>query len=81
MTEHDHVLLIDQNEPTTYQETITGLESEKWLEAMRFEMESMHENQVWTLVDRSERIKPIGCKWIYKKKLTWMVMCIPIRGD
>ena len=46
MTKHDHLLLIDQDEPITYQETITGLEFEKWLEAMRSEMESMHENEV-----------------------------------
>ena len=62
MTEHGHVLLINEDEPITYQEAITGLESKKWLEAMRSEMESMCENHVLTLVDRSERIKPIGCK-------------------
>ena len=31
-------------------------------------MESMYSNQVWDLVEPTERIKPIGCKWIYKKK-------------
>jgi len=31
-------------------------------------MESMYSNQVWDLVEPPERIKPIGCKWIYKKK-------------
>ena len=35
---------------------------------MRSEMESMYENQVWTLVDPPENVKPIGYKWIYKKK-------------
>ena len=29
----------------------------------------MHSNQVWTLVDQSEGIVPIGCKWIYQKKI------------
>ncbi len=28
----------------------------------------MYENQVWTLVDPPEGIKPIGCKWVFKKK-------------
>ena len=28
----------------------------------------MYTNQVWTLVDPPEGIKPIGCKWIFKKK-------------
>ena len=35
---------------------------------MNTEMESMYSNQVWTLVDPVVGVKPIGCKWIYKKK-------------
>ena len=31
-------------------------------------MDSMDTNQVWTLVDPPEGVKPIGCKWILKKK-------------
>ena len=29
----------------------------------------MHTNHVWTLVDLPEGIIPIGCKWIYKRKI------------
>ncbi|GAU49783.1 hypothetical protein TSUD_369070 [Trifolium subterraneum] len=36
----------DQHEPVTYQEAITGPESEKWLEAMKSEMDSMYTNQM-----------------------------------
>ena len=35
---------------------------------MKSEIDLMHLNQVWTLVDPPEDIVPIGCKWIYKKK-------------
>jgi hypothetical protein len=28
----------------------------------------MSENQVWNLVDQPNGLKPIKCKWIYKKK-------------
>ncbi|KAK8574321.1 hypothetical protein V6N13_016122 [Hibiscus sabdariffa] len=35
---------------------------------MRSEMDSISENQVWTLVEPPEGIKPIGCKWDFKKK-------------
>ncbi|KAK8685906.1 hypothetical protein V6N13_124938 [Hibiscus sabdariffa] len=35
---------------------------------MRSEMDSMADNQVWTLVEPPEGIKPIGCKWVFKKK-------------
>ena len=31
-------------------------------------MEFMEINHVWTLVDIPEGIKPIGCKWIFKRK-------------
>ena len=35
---------------------------------MKSEMDSMYTNQVWTLVDAPEGVKPIGCKWVFKKK-------------
>jgi hypothetical protein len=68
ITEQGDVLLMDQDEPVTYQEAITGAESEKWLEAMKSEMDSMYTNQVWTLVEPPEGINHIGCKWVFKKK-------------
>ncbi|KAK8997996.1 hypothetical protein V6N11_012530 [Hibiscus sabdariffa] len=62
VTTHGDVILVDQDEPKTYQEAVSSPDSEKWLEAMRSEMDSMSENQVWTLVEPPEGIKPIGCK-------------------
>ncbi|KAK8585371.1 hypothetical protein V6N13_076245 [Hibiscus sabdariffa] len=35
---------------------------------MRSEIDSMSENQVWTLVEPPKGVKPIGCKWVFKKK-------------
>ena len=35
---------------------------------MKFEMESMKVNDVWILVDPPEGVKPIGCKWVFKRK-------------
>ncbi|KAL4273362.1 hypothetical protein GQ457_13G014060 [Hibiscus cannabinus] len=68
VTSHGDVILVDQDEPKTYQEAVASPDSEKWLEALRSEMDSMSENQVWTLVEPPEGIKPIGCKWVFKKK-------------
>ena len=31
-------------------------------------MEFIYSNSVWELVDQSNGVKPIGYKWIYKKK-------------
>ena len=61
-------MLIEDDEPTTYYESLNSPKSEKWLEAMKSEMDSMLVNQVWTLVEPPEGIKPIGCKWILKKE-------------
>ncbi|KAK8696645.1 hypothetical protein V6N13_001777 [Hibiscus sabdariffa] len=68
VTTHGDVILIDHDEPKTYQEAVSSPDSEKWLEAMRSEMDNMSDNQVWTLVEPPEGIKPIGCKWVFKKK-------------
>ncbi|KAL0293323.1 UNVERIFIED_CONTAM: Retrovirus-related Pol polyprotein from transposon TNT 1-94 [Sesamum radiatum] len=32
-------------------------------------MDSMGSNQVWTLVDPPKGAMPVGCKWVYKRKL------------
>lgn len=48
---------------------MAGPDSEKWLKAMKSEIDSMHENQVCNLVDPPESVRPIECKWIYKKKI------------
>ena len=45
-----------------------GPDSEKWLLAMKSEMQSMYDNQVWTLIDLPDGVKTIGCKWVFKKK-------------
>ena len=62
------VLLLDNDEPKTYTEAIMGLDSEKWLGAIKFEIESIHDNQVWNLVDPIEGVRPMECKWILRKR-------------
>ncbi|KAK9043227.1 hypothetical protein V6N11_071574 [Hibiscus sabdariffa] len=51
VTTQGDVILVDHDEPKTYQEAVVSPDSEKWLEAMRSEMDCMSENQVWTLVE------------------------------
>ena len=41
---------------------------EKKFEAMKSEMKSMKVNDVWTVVDPPKGVKPIGCKWVFKRK-------------
>ena len=35
---------------------------------MKSEIESMKINNVWILVNPHEGVKPIGCKWVFKRK-------------
>ena len=44
-------------------------DSDKWLNAMKSEMDSMYANQVWILVDAPEGVIPIDYKWVFKKKI------------
>jgi hypothetical protein len=51
-----------------YTEVMMVPDSEKWLRAMEFKIGSMHDNQVWNLVDPIDSMRHIGCKWVFKKK-------------
>ncbi|CAL9005058.1 unnamed protein product [Prunus brigantina] len=41
----------DMEDPETYMKAMLDIDSKKWQEAMKSEMDSMYANQVWTLVD------------------------------
>ncbi|GKF59743.1 retrotransposon protein, putative, ty1-copia subclass, partial [Tanacetum coccineum] len=49
----------DLNEPTSYKAVILDSESNKWIDAMNAEIQSMMDNMVWVLVDL-----PPGCKTV-----------------
>ncbi|GJY29826.1 zinc finger, CCHC-type containing protein [Tanacetum coccineum] len=46
---------------------IEGTKDEK--EAINDEMDSIMGNKTWVLADLPPRCKPLGCKWIFKRKL------------
>nr|GEY88403.1 hypothetical protein [Tanacetum cinerariifolium] len=60
--------LEDLNEPASYKAAMLDLESNKWIDAMNAEIQSMMDNTVWVLVDLSLNCKIVGSKWIFKKK-------------
>ena len=68
ITDDQSLELVDQYEPTTYREAVESPDSDRWLGAMQSEMQSMYDNQVWTLVDLPQGVKVIECKWIFKRK-------------
>ena len=63
------ILVVDTEDPLTYEEAIQRKDSKAWQEAMESEMQSMHENKVWILVDLPEGKKAIQNKWIFKRKM------------
>ena len=62
------IMLLDHGESTNYEEAMVILDSHKWLEAMKFEIGSMYENKVLTLVDLPNDRQAIEHKWIFKRK-------------
>nr|GEU51506.1 retrotransposon protein, putative, Ty1-copia subclass [Tanacetum cinerariifolium] len=58
----------DLNEPTSYKAAMLDLESNKWIDAMNAEIQSMMDKMVWVLFDLPSGCKTVGSKWIFKKK-------------
>ncbi|GJT91793.1 retrovirus-related pol polyprotein from transposon TNT 1-94 [Tanacetum coccineum] len=59
----------NENEPTSYQEAVTSSEGTRWKEAIKSETDSILQNHIWELVDLPPGYKPLGYKWIFKKKM------------
>nr|GEW69844.1 hypothetical protein [Tanacetum cinerariifolium] len=58
----------DLGEPANYKAALLDPESNKWLNAMNLEMQSMKDSEVWDLVDLPPNGKIVGSKWLFKKK-------------
>ncbi|GJR90450.1 retrotransposon protein, putative, ty1-copia subclass [Tanacetum coccineum] len=58
----------DLGEPANYKAALLDAESDKWLNAMNMEMQSIKNNEVWDLVDLLPNRKIVGSKWLFKKK-------------
>jgi hypothetical protein len=55
--------------PTTIEQVYFSPDADLWKEAVQSEMDSIMSNGTWEVVDHSYGCKPIGCKWVFKKKL------------
>ena len=53
--------------PNTYDEAMTSPESQLWLAAIKDELSSMEQQDVWTIVPRMRR-RTVGCRWVFVKK-------------
>jgi hypothetical protein len=62
------VYLIDDT-PKTIVESFASPNTDDWKEAVYTEMDSILSKGTWKLVDQPYGCKPVGCKWVFKKKL------------
>ncbi|KAM6560718.1 hypothetical protein CsatA_029957 [Cannabis sativa] len=56
------------DDPLTYKQAMASPQRKRWSAGMDSEMDSMKKNKVWEYVEPPEDFRPIGCKWVYKKK-------------
>ncbi|CAJ2638290.1 unnamed protein product [Trifolium pratense] len=65
----DYAAYTLDEDPKNLQEALSSMDADLWQEAINDEMDSLESNKTWHLVDLPPGCKPIGCKWILKKKL------------
>ena len=62
------IVLNIEDDPKTYKEAVTSRDSAFWKEAINDEMDSILSNNTWVLVNLPQGSKPIGCKWVFRRK-------------
>jgi hypothetical protein len=65
----DYIIYLVDDTPKTIEEAYSSPDVDLWKEAVQSEMDSIMSNGTWEVVDRPYGCKPIGCKWVFKKKL------------
>ncbi|GJS90883.1 G-type lectin S-receptor-like serine/threonine-protein kinase [Tanacetum coccineum] len=58
-----------EEDPITYNKAMQSRDSAFWKEAIDDEIGSIMENNTWVLSDLPLGCKPLGCKWIFKRKM------------
>ena len=65
------IILQVEDDPKTYKEAMTSRDSIFWKDAINEEMDSIMFNHTWELVDLPPGSKAIGCKWVFRKKISY----------
>ena len=65
----DFAIYLVDDTPKTIDEAYSSPDADSWKEAVRCEMDSIMTNGTWKVVDRPYGCQPVGCKWMFKKKL------------
>jgi hypothetical protein len=65
----DYIVYLVGDTPSTIEEVYSCPDADFWKEAIRSEMDSIMSNATWEVIERPYGCKPIGSKWVFKKKL------------
>jgi hypothetical protein len=65
----DYIVYLVNGTPSTIEEAYSSPDADFWKETMRSEMHSIMYNATCEVVERPYGCKPIGSKWVFKKKL------------
>jgi hypothetical protein len=65
----DYIIYLVDDTPKTIEEAYSSPDADLRKEAVQSEMDSIMSNGTWEVVDRPYGCKPVGCKWVLKKKL------------
>ena len=65
----DFLTYLLEDEPQSFKEAMSSPEAPYWKKAINDEVESILQNNTWELVDLPPGLKPLGYKWIFKKKM------------
>ncbi|KAK3894704.1 hypothetical protein Pcinc_001550 [Petrolisthes cinctipes] len=57
------------SDPTSVSEALLSDDKEHWMDAMKQEMSSIQESDVYELVELPKGSKALKCRWVFKKKI------------
>ena len=64
----EYVLIIGEREPESYQEVQSHKDKHSWMKVMHEEMNSLHKNNTYELVELPKGKKALRNKWVFKQK-------------
>ncbi|GKV28913.1 hypothetical protein SLEP1_g37899 [Rubroshorea leprosula] len=64
----DYILITEEGEPENFQEVQSHKDKDCWMKAMQEEMNSLHKNNTYELVELPKGRKTLENKWVFKLK-------------
>lgn len=58
----------ESTDPQTYGQAMSECDAQMWVDAMNDELNSLSQNDAWTLVNLPKGKNVVGCKWVFKRK-------------